>query len=200
MLVTSNGFNYAAMYSPPADENGGFIDPLQDHWFDDRRLYQADEVVWDRELREVAIDHVRDHPSLVAEVVGRNALALFEVTPSVNEAPELLDGRSMEVRRATFWLLWPVVGLGAWGAVRHRREPLVAVSAVVAAYFTFASLVFVAPPRLRSPMELCLIICAAALVSGSGAAAERPVGKLARGVARWRPTTTGVTREAVDGS
>lgn len=165
VLVTSNGFNYAALYSPPADEADRFVDPTQHPWFDDRRLDQADEVVWDRNLRDLAVDHVRDRPAVVPEVVWRNTRAYFELQPSLNDQAEALDGRHAGVRSWTSWLVWPLVVLGTWGLVRHRRTPLVLLSGIVAAYFTLASLVFVAPPRLRAPMELGLVIGAAALLS-----------------------------------
>lgn len=165
VLVTSNGFNYAALYSPPAVENGAFIDPTRHEWFQDKRLAQFDEVLWDRELRELATDTVRDDPSVVPRVMRRNAAAMFEIRPSYNRKAEEIDGRNLVVRGATYWLLWPLLLAGVAGAVTRRRQPVVLLSAAVAAYFTLASLVFVAPPRLRSPMELMMVICAAALLA-----------------------------------
>lgn len=164
VLVTSNGFNYAALYSPAADEAGRFIDPVVHPAFDDARFDQFDEVTWDRNLRRTAVDHVRERPAVVPEVVRRNAAAWYEVRPEYNEIAEWLDGRHEGIRRWTYWLVWPVTALGAWGAWRSRREPLVAMAAIVAAYFTLASLVFVAPPRLRTPVDLLLVLCAASLL------------------------------------
>ncbi len=168
VLVTSNGFNYAALYSPPADQNGGFIDATRHPYFADRRLEQFDEVLWDRNLRQTAVDHVRERPMVVVEVVGVNVTALFELRPWINEEPDQLDGRSMGVRSATFWVVWPLVVLGGAGMVRRRRHPLVLLAALTGGYFTLASLVFVAPPRLRAPTELMLIIGAAALLALPG--------------------------------
>jgi hypothetical protein len=165
VLVTSNGFNYAALYSPPADEEGRFVDPTQHPWFEDRRIDQADEVVWDRNLRALAVEHVRDRPAVVPEVVWRNTRAYFELEPSLNDPAEALDGRHAGVRAWTWWLVLPLVVLGTWGLVRHRRTPLVLLAGIVATYFTLASLAFVAPPRLRAPMELGLVVCAAALLA-----------------------------------
>lgn len=166
VLVTSNGFNYAALYSPPADEHGAFIDATRHPYFDDRRLDQFDEVLWDRNLRRTAIDHVKERPAVVPEVVGRNVTTMFELEPWRNRAPDRLDGRSMGVRSATFWVLWPLVVLGVAGMARRgRRHRLVLLAALIGGYFTLASLVFVSPPRLRSPMELMLVIGAAALLA-----------------------------------
>lgn len=165
VLVTSNGFNYAAMYSPPAEEAERFIDPIRDPYFHPTRLDRFDEVVWDRNLRKVAIDNVKDRPELVPKVMGRNVTAMLETAPELNRGAELSDGRSFKVRRATLWVIWPLVVLGVAGAIKNRHRTIVALASVVGAYFALASLVFVAPPRLRSPTELMLIIAASALLA-----------------------------------
>ena len=159
---------------------GTFIDPTQHPGFDDRRLDQADEVVWDRNLRDAAVDHVRERPVVVVEVVTRNARAYFELAPELNEGAERVDGRSLGVRDATFWLVWPLVVLGVVGAVRGRRHLLVVLAATVGGYFTLASLVFVAPPRLRAPAELMLVICAASLLAVRSPSSCVPSGEPAR--------------------
>jgi hypothetical protein len=166
VLVTSNGFNYAALYSPAADANDNFVDPVVHPAFDDARLVQFDEAAWDRSLRAIAIDHVRERPTVVREVVNRNISAWFELQPRFNDEAEGYDGRDPGVRGATFWLIWPLVLVGAWGAWRRRGDPLVGLAVVVAVYFTAASLVLVAAPRLRSPVDLALIVCAASLLAG----------------------------------
>ncbi len=168
VLVTSNGFNYAAVYSPPAKEAGHFIDPYRHPYFDDRRLAQFDEVAWDRSLREVAVENVKDHPGIVAKVVMRNTAAYFELRPGINGYAEEADGRSTGVRNATLWLLYPLLVAGAIGLWTRRREPLVALAGLTGAYFTAASLVFVQAPRLRAPLELALCIGLGALATGRG--------------------------------
>jgi 4-amino-4-deoxy-L-arabinose transferase-like glycosyltransferase len=165
VLVTSNGFNLAAMYSVPADELGAFVDPIRNPYWDDRRLDQFDEVVWDRNLRRDAIDNIRDDPTVVPRVVGRNALAFFELRPSTNRYAEEADGRSMEARNATLVVFYATLVMGLVGFVRRWREPLVLLAIIVGGYFTVASLVFVAPPRLRSPLDLMLCIGVAAFVA-----------------------------------
>ncbi len=60
VLVTSN---YAALYSPTADERDAFTDPLKSPAFDDRRLDQLDEIVWDRNLRRTAVDQSAPIPA-----------------------------------------------------------------------------------------------------------------------------------------
>ncbi len=158
VLVTSNGFNFAAMYSPPADERGTFVDPLRDPYWDDRRLDQFDETVWDRNLRAEAVDNIRRDPAVVYRVVKRNFLAYFELLPSTNRSAEEADGRSMDVRNATLVVFYATTLLGLAGFVRRWREPLVLLAILIGGYFTAASLLFVAPPRLRSPLDLMLCI------------------------------------------
>jgi len=172
VLVTSNGFNFAALYSPPADEAGHFIDPTKHPYFDDRRLEQFDEVAWDRNLRELAVDNIKDHPAVVAEVVRVNILAYFEIQPSRNELAEQADGRSLALRTATLWTFYLLLGGGVLGLWRRRREALCLLAALIGLYFTAASLLFVAPPRLRAPLELALCIGLAALAAPRTAGAS----------------------------
>jgi 4-amino-4-deoxy-L-arabinose transferase-like glycosyltransferase len=174
VLVTSNGFNLAAMYSPPADQLGAFIDPIRNPFWDDRRLDQFDEVIWDRNLRKVAIDNIRDDPSVLTRVAGRNFLAFFELRPSTNRIAEELDGRSMATRNATLVVFYATAIAGIIGFVRRWREPLVLLAILVGGYFTAASLVFVAPPRLRSPLDLMLCVGVGACVAVRSRASAPP--------------------------
>lgn len=176
VLVTSNGFNYAAVYSPAADESGGFVDARLHPAFAESRWDQFDEVRWDRNLRALAVDHVRDDPSLVPEVVARNSGAYLEITPERNEVAERLDGRSRRVRAASYWLLWPLVVVGVYGLVRRRRHPLVVLSMAVGGLFCMGSLLFVTSPRLRTPTELGLIVAASALVAARPGDPDRDQG------------------------
>jgi 4-amino-4-deoxy-L-arabinose transferase-like glycosyltransferase len=166
VLVTSNGFNYAAVYSPPAAEAGHFIDPYRHPYFDDKRLAQFDEVAWDRSLRQLAVENVKDNPGLVPKVVARNTAAYFEIRPRINGFAEEADGRHTGVRNATLWALYLLLVAGAIGLWTLRREPLVALAGLVGTYFTAASLVFVQAPRLRAPLELALCIGLGALAAG----------------------------------
>src|SRR5690606_24143497 len=69
VIVTTNGFNLAALYSEPAQQRHNFVDPLVDPAFDDLRLDQFDEVQWDRKLRERALADLRERPTYVVHVV-----------------------------------------------------------------------------------------------------------------------------------
>ena len=165
VLVTSNGFNLAAMHSEEARETGGFVDPVFDERFEEFRIYQFDEVEWDRKLRAHAMEQIRDDPLSVTVVARRNLLAIFELRPSVNESPERLDGRNIDFRTWTLPLFYVVTAVGLVGLWRHRRDPTVQFLALVTAYFVGLSLVFVAPPRLRAPLDLVCAIGAGLLLS-----------------------------------
>jgi hypothetical protein len=157
-LVTSNGFNLAAMYSPQADAAGGFVDPVFDSSFDGYRLSQLDEATWDHDLRTMALDNLEAHPSMVPRVVIRNAGYFFEITPGVNETAEYLDGRNLSIRKWTMPLFYVVTVVGLVGLWFERRTDLAQLLAVLAVTFTLASLVFVAPPRLRAPVDLVMCV------------------------------------------
>jgi 4-amino-4-deoxy-L-arabinose transferase-like glycosyltransferase len=158
VLVTSNGFNLAAMHSDEAYEAGDFIDPVYHPGFDDLRLTQFDEAEWDAALQRRALEDIADHPTRVFGVVGRNFLYFFELQPGENDDAELVDGRNLTIRHWTLPLFYVVVVLGVVGLWRERRSRFSQVLLVVGAYFAVASLVFVAPPRLRAPVDLVLCI------------------------------------------
>ncbi len=153
-LVTSNGFNLAAIYSPEADADDDFVDPFLDERFDDLRLLQFDEAAWSDELAERGLESLRADPSQVVEVVWRNLDDWFELDPAENERAGRSDGRHLGARRWGLPLFYvtTVVGLAGLWVARHRRG--VALLALVGAYFTATSLVFLAAPRLRAPFDL----------------------------------------------
>lgn len=158
VMVTSNGFNWAAVYSPQAEEHGGFVDPSRYAGFDEYRLLQQDEVAWQRSLQDLAFANLRRHPSQVAWVVQQNAMAYFEIDPSRNRGAELLDGRNVDFREATLPLFYVVTTLGLIGLAVNWRKPLVILVLGIMAYFVGTSLVLIAAPRLRAPVDvLCCL-------------------------------------------
>jgi hypothetical protein len=173
VIVTTNGFNLAAMYSRPAQETGNFVDPLVDPYFLDLRLDQFDEARWDAKLRDRALADLRANPAHLGRVVLRNGGALLELTPRVNGIAEVIDGRNVTVRIWTLPLFYVVTAAGVVGLWRWRREPLGLLLALVGAYFFLSSLVLVASPRLRAPVDFVLCIGLGLLVATRpGEAAE----------------------------
>jgi 4-amino-4-deoxy-L-arabinose transferase-like glycosyltransferase len=165
-LVTSNGFNLAAIYSPEAEAHGAFVDPVFHPGFDDLRLAQFDEIEWDRQLRRRAFDNLRDNPWQVARVVGRNLVATGELAPSLNEPAERADARNLTVRTLTLPAFYLVSLAGIVGVLRYRRNLFVAFMGVSALYFLVPSLLLVAPPRLRAPFDLACCIGTALVLTG----------------------------------
>ncbi len=158
VLVTSNGFNFAAMHSAEARESGHFVDPTLDARFNDIRLSQFDEIDWDRTLRNRAFHDIRSHPGHVLYVVAKNSLAYFELVPADNRAPERLDGRNATFRAIGLPMFYIVTVGGIVGLFLDRRKPGVLLAAAMGAYFAATSLIFVAPPRLRAPFDLVCCI------------------------------------------
>ncbi len=162
VLVTSNGFNLAAMYSPAAEARGAFVDPVYDPSFDKLRLAQFDEVGWQRDLQHMAITNLEAHPRQPASVFARNSAAFFELRPSFNRTAEVEDGRNLLFVTWTLPLFYVMTVVGLAGVVllwrRHRTRSLATLMILATAYFTFASLFLVAPPRLRAPFDLLCCI------------------------------------------
>ncbi len=164
-MYTSNGFNVAAMYSRPAQDSHSFIDPTQDPRFQQFRFSQFDETAWDGEMTRVGLDGIRANPRYVAFNVGRNAAAELELWPALNTPAEQDDGRNMTVRLVGLPLFFVITGLGCWGLLRGRRIVAVRFLGVSGVYFVLASLILVAPPRLRAPFDLACCIGAAVVVA-----------------------------------
>lgn len=158
LLVTSNGFNAAAMYSPQARESQDFVDAVFDSRFDDMRLYQFDEAAWQKELQRRAMASLREHPTQVVSVVHRNLLRYFELDPQANRGAEILDGRDIDFRTATLPVFYLVTVVGLFGLVVSRRNPPALLIAGLAAYFAASSLLLISVPRLRAPFEWCCCV------------------------------------------
>jgi len=165
IMVTSNGFNWAAIYSPTAQKSGGFIDPVQNHAYDRDRLLQFDELAWSNTLQTQGIKALEAHPTYIIHVIKNNFSALSEYWPAANDAPDLLDGRDLRVVHDTLWFFYLEVGIGIFGLIVARRTQIAELFIIESAYFGFASVLFVAVPRLRAPLDLSLAV-------GAGLAAD----------------------------
>jgi hypothetical protein len=158
VLVTTNGFNLNAQYGPEARADHDFVDAYKDPRLTKLVVGAANEVDLDNALRARATRSLRAYPMTLASVVGRNSLSWGELSPGRNTGPERLDGRNLTVRRWTlpFFYLVTAVGLGA--LVFARRSAPAQLLLIVAGYFTVASLVSVAAPRLRAPLDAAAAI------------------------------------------
>lgn len=173
-LVTSNGFNLAAQYSPDALREGRFVDPfLADRGaLGQLRDNNYTEVGLDDTLSSDALRSIRDHLTEVPSVWVRNASMWFELDPNRNNLPDQLDGRSTTARRLALPLTFAVFVIGIYGLVRARSDWRVQVLLLLAAVLTVASVLTVATTRLREPFDLvCLLGCALAIRGWSARAA-----------------------------
>ncbi|MCU1352357.1 MAG: Dolichyl-phosphate-mannose-protein mannosyltransferase [Acidimicrobiales bacterium] len=170
VLVTSNGFNLVAVYSAEAQHDGRFVDETKDVRFKDLRLEQFDEAHWDRVLQKRALHDLRGNPTYVGRVFGRNVLTFFELQPSKNRWPETLDGRAPGLQNGARPLFYLVSLAGIVGLWRARRRPALLLLALVATYFTITSLLLIAAPRLRAPLDLACCIGTGILVAELAAA------------------------------
>jgi hypothetical protein len=187
VLVTSNGFNLAAIYSPLALQEGHFVDPVFDKRFFPLQNYanslaNLNEANLDATFRREGLKGIRERPLRVGAVVAMNVRRLVDETWSINDQPERQDGRPIGLRHATLWLVWLVELAGTVGLIRlarqaHRayrqrgrtREPNGRLGAgvipLLALYFFVVSIAAVAVPRLRAPIDVLLIIAIGAWAS-----------------------------------
>lgn len=177
--ITSDGFTMAAVYAPEARSRDRFVDPVLDPIYngtDLELLSLGDEGEWSSALTRLALESVREQPGYVAQVVWRNLGAFFELTPSVNEEAEALDGRDLDFRDATLPWFYVVTVAGCVGLVLERRRRVLWPAMAITAQFVALSLVLVATPRLRAPFDLVMCIgvgLLAARVTAAHVAAAR---------------------------
>lgn len=202
VIVTSNGFNLAAIYSPVALRAGHFVDPVLDPRFAPVRdfrhsLANLNEAALDAAFRRQGLHGIHEHPGQLPSVVALNVRRLIDETWRLNDAPEALDGRPLHLRHLTLPLVWVVELLGLWGlvqlalAARHIRRPDrrgsgqigPGVIPLFALYFFVVSVLTVAVPRLRAPVDVLLLVAIGVLGAAGtdrwrsrrSADAQRPV-------------------------
>jgi hypothetical protein len=169
VLVTSNGFNLAAIYSPIALQQGHFVDPVHDERFAPitrfSELHNLDEVTLDATLRKQGLEGIRQSPGQVPRVIAKNVGYLSDYFWHTNDGAEALDGRNIAFRHATLPFVWLVLLLGAAGLWIMRRQRLGAVIVLSAAYMTAVALITVSPPRLRAPLDVLCCVAVGVLVA-----------------------------------
>ena len=162
-LNTSNGFNVSARYSEFSENGRDFADAYSDNRFDPYVYLTGDDAAWDKALLKLGTTNFRAHPEIILNVTKRNFLSWFEIDSFRNDLAEKFDGRNMEVRNNTFWLIWPITIIGTVGLVltlRRRGALLILGSAVL---IMATSLFSIVAPRLRSPFDLAMYLgCGAA--------------------------------------
>jgi 4-amino-4-deoxy-L-arabinose transferase-like glycosyltransferase len=198
VIVTSNGFNLAAIYSPPALQTGRFDDPIFDPRFAPvlnyaHSLANLNEAALDNTLRDEGLQGIRDHPGRVPGIIALNMRELVDETWRLNAAAERSDGRPLGLRHLTLPLVWIVELTGLYGLIQlarqarqqhqaARRTPSPTserhlgggILPLIAAYFFLASVATVAVPRLRTPIDELMIIAIGLLASTRAARRDNP--------------------------
>jgi 4-amino-4-deoxy-L-arabinose transferase-like glycosyltransferase len=187
VLVTSNGFNLAAIYSPVALSAGHFVDPVFDPRFASVRNFghsyvNLNEANLDSAFRRQGLKGISEHPGQVPSVVWLNVRRLVDETWSLNDGPERQDGRPIGLRHATLPLVWLVEIAGAYALVQMARRARrdyrersergrlvgrlgVGVIPLLALYFFVVSILTVSVPRLRAPVDALMIIAIGVLAA-----------------------------------
>ncbi len=166
VVVTSNGFNLNAVYSPEAKASGGFVDGFFDPRFAAMRAGIRNEAKLDAAFRRHALASIRDDPLHVLRIAPGGLQNVLEPEAGRNDVAETNDGRNLTLQHLSVPLAWYVMvagGVGLW-LLRHRAGvgPLV----LAAVVFPVLSAVTVATPRMRVPLDV------ACLVGVGGLAAE----------------------------
>jgi 4-amino-4-deoxy-L-arabinose transferase-like glycosyltransferase len=183
VIVTSNGFNLAAIYSPVALQAGHFVDPVFDKRFAAVRDFghsylNLNEANLDSAFRREGLKGIREHPGQVPSVVWLNMRRLVDQTWRLNDGPEGQDGRPLHLRHLSLPLVWLVEIVGFVGLLRMTRKAREDYRAtprdgrlgsglipLTALYFFVVSVLTVSVPRLRAPDDALLIIAVGALVA-----------------------------------
>ncbi len=184
VIVTSNGFNLAAIYSPVALAAGHFVDPVFDPRFAPIRDFghsfvNLNEANLDSAFRRDGLKGIREHPGQVPSVVWLNVRRLVDQTWGLNDGPEAQDGRPLGLRHVSLPLVWLVELVGFVGLIRMTRQAHrdyrsrpgrdgrlgSGVIPLTALYFFVVSVLTVSVPRLRAPDDALLIIAIGVLVA-----------------------------------
>jgi 4-amino-4-deoxy-L-arabinose transferase-like glycosyltransferase len=176
VLITSNGFNVNAVYSREALADRTFVDASTDPRFAWLYPKTINEAQWDRALLRHGAHGALTHPVEVARRVSLNTAQMIELWPQANRGAEFLDGRSVTFRMLTLPLFYLTAAVGIAGFRRHRGDRALKLLLVLALVLVVPSVLTVAAPRLRAPLDLVLAIstgiCLAERVPKAAPAAE----------------------------
>jgi hypothetical protein len=178
-LTTQAGFSLAGTYNDVARESSGYrtglwrlptsipeFEPLF-------RRPGIDEAEIDRELGEQGREYLLDHPLYVAQVVGLNALRMFNLAGHREVTHISYDEMAVPVRARGLMtgsghVLALLAALGVAGvALRRLPRPRAPVSVWLIPLLAFLSVIpTLGLPRYRVPLDLFLILFAALALAG----------------------------------
>lgn len=157
VVVTSNGFNLNAIYSPESKASGGFVDGVFDPRFADMRAGISNEAELDAAFRRHAMAEIRRDPRHVLRIAPGTLMNMFEPRAGRNDVAEANDGRNLRLQHLSVPLVGygTVLGLAGLLAVRGRGVGPLLLAALV---FTALSAVTVATPRMRAPLDVACCV------------------------------------------
>jgi hypothetical protein len=158
LLVTSNGFNLNAIYSPESKSSGGFVDGFFDPRFAQLRAGIRNEATLDAVLRRHALTELRRDPWHVLRIAPGGLQNILEPHPGRNDVALVNDGRNVGLQAWSVPFAWYVLVLGVVGLWVLRHRPGIGPLVLAAVVFTALSAVTVAAPRMRAPLDLACCI------------------------------------------
>ncbi|MDQ3680201.1 MAG: hypothetical protein M3378_06595 [Actinomycetota bacterium] len=158
VLVTSNGFNLNAVYSPESKASGGFVDGFFDPRFAQLRAGIRNEAELDAAFRRHALPELRRDPFHVLRIAPGGLQNILEPAPGRNDVALVNDGRDVELQAWSVPFAWYVLVAGVAGLWMLRHRPGIGPLVLAAVVFTALSAVTVAAPRMRAPLDLACCI------------------------------------------
>ena len=167
VIVTSNGFNLNAIYSPEAKASGGFVDGFFDPRFAALRAGIRNEAELDAAFRRHALASIRDDPVHVLRIAPGGLQNVLEPRAGRNDVAETNDGRNLTLQHLSVPLAWYVMVAGGAGLCLLRGRAGVGPLVLAAVVFPVLSAVTVATPRMRVPLDLACCVGVGGLVAES---------------------------------
>ncbi len=158
VVVTSNGFNLNAIYSPEAKATGGFVDGVFDPRFARLRARAKNEVQLDSAFRRHAWASIRRDPWHALRIAPGGLQNILEPWPGRNDIALLNDGRDPRLQALSVPFAWYVLAAGVAGLWVMRRRPGIGPLVLAAVVFPAMSAVTVAAPRMRAPLDLACCV------------------------------------------
>lgn len=187
VIVTSNGFNLNAIYSPEAKASGGFVDGFFDPRFAGLRAGIGNEAELDAVFMRHALASLREDPAHVLRIAPGGLQNVLEPRPGRNDVAEANDGRDLRLQHLSVPFAWYVLVAGTVGLWTLRHRPGVGPLVLAAVMFPALSMVTVATPRQRVPLDLACCIGVGGLAAELARRREARQLRLASEVGSTRP-------------
>ena len=180
-VSTQSGYAFAGTYNDEARDHPRFPTIWVPPWrveamqtaYADRSL---DEVELSAELRDRAVDYLRENPGYLAEVMGHNVLRLLNLEgPAIERYLAPLEGYPVELVNVSvyaFWLLALVAAAGAF--TRAARRAPVALWGVPL-FAALSCILFLGLTRYRSPADPFLVMLASLALLAAWERRHRPL-------------------------